>query len=45
MASGNVVFTSEYGCIAADRVEFDIDLVTGTFYGASLNDVARCMDP
>ena len=34
VASGNVVFTSEGGRIAADRVEFDIDAVTGTFYDA-----------
>ena len=35
VASGNVVFTSEGGRIAADRVEFDIDAVTGTFYNAT----------
>ena len=34
VASGNVVFTSDGGRIAADRVEFDIDTVTGTFYNA-----------
>ena len=34
VASGNVVFTSEGGRIAADRVEFDMDAVTGTFYDA-----------
>ena len=34
VASGNVVFTSEGGRIAAERVEFDIDAQTGTFYNA-----------
>ena len=34
VASGNVVFNSEGGRIAADRVEFDMDAVTGTFYDA-----------
>jgi len=34
VASGNVVFSSSGGRIAADRVEFDIDSVTGTFYDA-----------
>ena len=35
VASGNVVFTSEGGRIAADRVDFDMDAVTGTFYDAA----------
>ena len=35
VASGNVVFTAEGGRIAADRVEFDIDAVTGAFYNAT----------
>ena len=34
VASGNVVFTSEGGRIAAERVEFDIDAQTGAFYNA-----------
>ena len=34
VASGNVVFASEGGRIAADRMEFDTDTVTGTFYNA-----------
>ena len=34
VASGNIVFTSEGGRIAADRMEFDTDAVTGTFYNA-----------
>ena len=34
VATGNVVFTSEGGHVAADRVEFDIDAVTATFYDA-----------
>ena len=34
VASGNVVFTSEGGRIAAERVEFDIDAQTGAFYHA-----------
>ena len=48
VASGNVVFTAEGGRIAADRVEFDIDSVTGTFYNATgstrlIEDVERSM--
>ncbi len=34
VASGNVVFTAEGGRIAADRAEFDIDSMNGTFYNA-----------
>ena len=34
VASGNVVFASVGGRIAADRMEFDTDTVTGTFYNA-----------
>jgi len=34
VASGNVVFTSEGGQIAADQVEFDFNTRTGTFYDA-----------
>ena len=34
VASGNVVFISEGGQIAAGRVEFDLDARTGTFYDA-----------
>ena len=34
IASGNVVFISEGGQIAASRVEFDLDSRTGTFYDA-----------
>ncbi len=32
VASGNVVFSSGGGRIAAERVEFDVDALTGTFY-------------
>ena len=35
VASGNVVFTSDGGRVAADRAEFDIDAMTGTFYNAT----------
>ncbi len=34
VATGNVLFTSEGGRIAAERVEFDIDGVTGVFFDA-----------
>lgn len=34
-ASGNVVFQSADGLIAAERVEFDVASGTGTFHGAS----------
>ena len=48
VASGNVVFISEGGRVAADRVEFDIDATTGTFYNATgstvlVEDVQRSM--
>ena len=36
VATGNVVFTSEGGRIEAERVEFDIDSETGTFFNASV---------
>ena len=35
VASGNVVFTAEGGRVAADRVEFDIEAMTGAFYNAT----------
>jgi LPS-assembly protein len=35
VASGNVVFTSEGARVAADRVEFGIDGLTGTFFNAT----------
>ncbi|MEE2637497.1 MAG: putative LPS assembly protein LptD [Acidobacteriota bacterium] len=34
-ATGNVVFSEEGGRVAAERVEFDIEAVTGAFYNAS----------
>ena len=48
VASGNVLFTAEGGRIAADRAEFDIDSMFGTFYNASgstvlTEDVERSM--
>ena len=45
VASGNVSFTSEEGGrIAADRVEFDIDTVTGTFYGSPARGTTRLIE-
>ena len=35
VATGNVVFAAEGGRVAADRAEFDIDAMTGTFYNAT----------
>lgn len=35
VATGNVVFTNAEGRIAAERVEFDVEAGTGTFYQAS----------
>ena len=35
VAAGNVVFISEGGRVAADRVEFDVDALIGTFYNAT----------
>lgn len=35
VATGNVVFAGENARLAADRVEYDYDTGTGTFYGAS----------
>ena len=35
VATGNVVFISEGGRVAADRVEFDVDALNGTFYNAT----------
>ena len=48
VASGNVVFSAEGGRIAAERAEFDIDAMTGTFYDAAgstqlVEDVERSM--
>ena len=47
-ASGNVVFTSDGGRVAAERVDFDIETVTGTFYNATgstvlVEDIERSM--
>ena len=36
VATGNVVFTSADGRIAAERVEFDLETETGTFYNVSV---------
>jgi lipopolysaccharide assembly outer membrane protein LptD (OstA) len=36
VATGNVVFISADGRIAAERVEFDTDTETGTFYNVAL---------
>jgi LPS-assembly protein len=48
VATGNVVFTSDGARIAADRVEFGIDGLTGTFFNATgstqiVEDVERSM--
>ena len=48
VATGNVVFNADGGQIAADRVEFDIDGVTGVFYNARgytvlVDDIERSM--
>ncbi len=40
VATGNVVFTSDGGRIEAERVEFDLDTETGTFYNATLGGVS-----
>ena len=40
VATGNVVFTSEGGRIEADRVEFNLETETGTFYDATLGGVS-----
>ncbi len=34
VASGNVVFISDGGCVTADRAEFEVARETGTFLGA-----------
>ena len=48
VASGNVVFAAGGGRVAAERAEFDIDAMTGTFYNAAgstrlVEDVERSM--
>ena len=40
VATGNVVFISSDGRIAAERVEFDTEAETGTFYNVTVNGAA-----
>ena len=41
VAEGNVIFTAEGALIAAERVEFDIERQTGTFYNTTFESADR----